>query len=94
LGGFTPAAEKLQRSQSTISYPVERVEEQLGIELFESRGRKACPTEAARALLATSEPELTGGLESAKARVANKSGCLEFSNQARRDIFWIQRATG
>jgi DNA-binding transcriptional LysR family regulator len=60
LGGFTPAAEKLHRSQSTISYAIERLEEQLGIELFELRGRKACLTEAGRALLAEAEPYLMG----------------------------------
>ncbi len=60
LGGFTPAAEKLHRSQSTISYAIERLEEQLGIELFELRGRKACLTEAGRGLLAEAEPYLTG----------------------------------
>ncbi len=60
LGGFTPAAEKLHRSQSTISYAIERLEEQLGIELFELRGRKACLTEAGRALLAEAEPYLLG----------------------------------
>ena len=60
LGGFTPAAEKLHRSQSTISYAIERLEEQLGMELFELRGRKACLTEAGRALLAEAEPYLMG----------------------------------
>lgn len=59
-GGFTPAADRLHRSQSTISYAIERLEEQLGIELFELRGRKACLTEAGRALLAEAEPYLLG----------------------------------
>lgn len=60
LGGSTPAAERLHRSQSTISYAIERLEEQLGTELFELRGRKACLTEAGRALLAEAEPYLMG----------------------------------
>ena len=60
LGGFAAAAEKLHRSQSTISYAIERLEDQLGIELFELRGRKACLTEAGRALLAEAEPYLVG----------------------------------
>lgn len=60
LGGFAPAAEQLNRSQSTISYAISRLEEQLGVKLFELRGRKAHLTEAGRALLADAEPHLAG----------------------------------
>jgi DNA-binding transcriptional LysR family regulator len=60
LGGFAPAGEQLQRSQSTISYAIARLQRQLGIKLFELRGRKAQLTEAGRALLADAEPHLTG----------------------------------
>jgi DNA-binding transcriptional LysR family regulator len=60
LGGFAPAAEQLNRSQSTISYAVSRLQEQLGIKLFELRGRKAHLTEVGRALLADAEPHLAG----------------------------------
>ena len=34
LGGFAPVAEKLNRSQSTISYAVGSLQEQLGVRLF------------------------------------------------------------
>jgi DNA-binding transcriptional LysR family regulator len=60
LGGFAPAAEKLNRSQSTISYAIGRLHEQLGVQLFEIQGRKAQLTEAGRVLLADVEPLLTG----------------------------------
>ncbi len=60
LGGFAQAAEKLNRSQSTISYAIARLQEQLGITLFEQKGRKAHLTEAGRVLLADAEPHLTG----------------------------------
>jgi DNA-binding transcriptional LysR family regulator len=60
LGGFAPAAEQLNRSQSTISYAIARLQDQLGIKLFEQKGRKAHLTEAGRALLAEAEPHLTG----------------------------------
>ncbi len=60
LGGFGPAAEQLNRSQSTVSYAVSRLQEQLGIKLFELRGRKAHLTEVGRALLADAEPHLAG----------------------------------
>jgi len=60
LGGFAPAAEQLNRSQSTISYAIARLQEQLGLKLFEQKGRKAHLTEAGRVLLADAEPHLTG----------------------------------
>jgi alpha-N-arabinofuranosidase len=60
LGGFAPAAEKLNRSQSTISYAIGRLQDQLGIRLFEIQGRKAQLTEVGMALLADAEPHLSG----------------------------------
>ena len=60
LGGFAPAAKKLNRSQSTISYAIGRLQEQLGVRLFEIHGRKAHLTEAGRVLLADVEPHLAG----------------------------------
>jgi len=60
LGGFAPAAEQLNRSQSTISYAISRLQEQIGIKLFEQKGRKAHLTEAGRLLLADAEPHLAG----------------------------------
>ena len=60
LGGFGPAAKKLNRSQSTISYAIGRLQEQLGVRLFEIHGRKAQLTEAGRALLVDVEPHLAG----------------------------------
>jgi DNA-binding transcriptional LysR family regulator len=59
-GGFASAAEQLNRSQSTISYAISRLQEQLGIRLLEIRGRKAHLTEAGRVLLADAEAHLSG----------------------------------
>jgi DNA-binding transcriptional LysR family regulator len=58
LGGFAPAARKLNRSQSTISYAIARLQDQLGVQLFEIHGRKAQLTETGRVLLADAEPHL------------------------------------
>jgi len=60
LGGFAPAAERLNRSQSTISYAIGRLQDQLGVRLFEIQGRKAHLTEVGRVLLADAEPHLEG----------------------------------
>jgi DNA-binding transcriptional LysR family regulator len=60
LGGFAPAADQLNRSQSTISYAISRLQEQIGVNLIEQKGRKAHLTEAGRVLLADAEPHLAG----------------------------------
>lgn len=59
LGGFAPAAEQLNRSQSTISYAIARLQEKLGVKLLELKGRKAQLTELGRLMLAEAEPHLT-----------------------------------
>jgi DNA-binding transcriptional LysR family regulator len=78
LGGFAPAANKLNRSQSTISYAIGRLQDQLGVRLFEIHGRKAQLTEAGRLLLADVEPHLAGfhDLEQ-RARVMASGGASE-----------------
>ncbi len=59
-GSFAAAAAKMNRSQSTISYAVSRLQEQFKIPLLELKGRKAHLTEAGKALLADVEPILAG----------------------------------
>lgn len=78
LGGFAPAAKKLNRSQSTISYAIGRLQKQLGVQLFEIRGRKAQLTEAGRGLLAEAEAHLAGFQELEKrARLMASGGASE-----------------
>ncbi len=78
LGGFAAAAKKLNRSQSTISYAIGRLQEQLGVRLFEIHGRKAQLTEAGRVLLADVEPHLAGFQElEQRARVMASGGASE-----------------
>jgi DNA-binding transcriptional LysR family regulator len=58
-GGFAQAAEALHRSQSSVSYTVGRLQEQLGLKLLEIHGRKAKLTESGETLLRHAE-ELLG----------------------------------
>lgn len=60
LGSFAAAAAKMNRSQSTISYAISRLQEEFQIPLFEMSGRAAHLTEAGKALLADAEPLLNG----------------------------------
>jgi DNA-binding transcriptional LysR family regulator len=43
-GGYAQAAEKLSKSQSAVSYAVQKIESVLGIKAFEIQGRKAMLT--------------------------------------------------
>ncbi|RTL47330.1 MAG: LysR family transcriptional regulator [Rhodocyclaceae bacterium] len=43
-GGYAQAAEKLHKSQSTVTYAVQKIEAQLGVKVFEIQGRKAVLT--------------------------------------------------
>ncbi len=68
-GGYAQAAEALHKSQSAVTYAIQKLEQQLGVALFEVRGRKAELTAAghtlyrrARALLGDTEAlEQTAG---------------------------------
>jgi len=50
-GSFARAAETLHRSQSAVSYALNRMQEQLGVRLLRPDGRRAVLTEAGQALL-------------------------------------------
>src|SRR5690606_21721432 len=50
-GSYAKAAEALHRSQSSVSYMVARLQEQLGVELLAIEGRKARLTERGAVLL-------------------------------------------
>ncbi|MEA9565059.1 MULTISPECIES: LysR substrate-binding domain-containing protein [Xanthomonas] len=50
-GSFTAAAKVLFKVPSTISYTVSKLEDDLGVQLFERVGPKATPTQAGRELL-------------------------------------------
>ena len=49
-GGYAQAAERLHRSQSTVTYNVKRLEELIGMPVFEIEGRKAVLTPGGRVL--------------------------------------------
>lgn len=50
-GGFAKAAEVIHRSPSTLNHAIHKIEEQLGVVLFEPRGRQVVLTEAGSLLL-------------------------------------------
>lgn len=55
-GSFAQAAEKLHRSQSSVSYAMAKLQERLGTDLLEMNGRRATLTEHGRILLTEVAP--------------------------------------
>jgi DNA-binding transcriptional LysR family regulator len=49
-GGYGQAAEAIHKSQSTLTYAVQKMERVLGVKLFEIKGRKAALTSAGEVL--------------------------------------------
>lgn len=58
-GGFAQAAVQLNRSQSSVSYALQQLQERLGLPLLKIQGRKAELTEAGTILLAQVTPIIT-----------------------------------
>ncbi|HEX9206935.1 MAG TPA: LysR family transcriptional regulator [Steroidobacteraceae bacterium] len=49
-GGYGPASRRLHRTQSTITYTIQKLEDLLGLKVFEIRGRRAVLTPAGEVL--------------------------------------------
>ena len=50
-GGYAQGAEALRKSQSTLSYAIQKIENQLGVTLFRMEGRKAKLTDTGEVLV-------------------------------------------
>ncbi|MTJ80793.1 MAG: LysR family transcriptional regulator [Telmatospirillum sp.] len=66
-GGYSRAAERLNRSQSSVSYTIAQLQDRLGAELVVVEGRKVRLTEAGAALLRDAAP-LIAQFEALEAR--------------------------
>src|SRR4030042_4040734 len=49
-GGYGPASEHLHRTQSTVTYTIKKLEDQLGLKVFGREGRRAALTPAGEVL--------------------------------------------
>ena len=67
-GSFAKAAEELSKATSAVSYAIQKLEDQLGITLFQRQGRRSVLTSAGRLILVEGREILQ-----ATARLANKA---------------------
>ncbi|MGB6135291.1 MAG: LysR family transcriptional regulator, partial [Shewanella sp.] len=70
FGGYAQAAEKLNKSQSSLNHAVAKLQHQLGINLLEVKGRKAYLTEQGEVLLRRSR-HLTQSVEELEQLASN-----------------------
>ena len=75
-GSFSAAGRKLRRAQSVVSQTLAALEGQLGVTLFDRRGRLPRLTEQGRALIAEARG-VAGGVDQFKARAKSLAGGLE-----------------
>ena len=73
-GGYAQAARQLHRSQSSVTYAVQKLELQLGVKAFEIQGRKAVLTQTGQTLYRRARALLedAGGLERAARKLTAK----------------------
>ena len=71
-GGYAKAAERIHKSQSTLTYSIKKLESLLGVKVFELKGRKAVLTPTGELLYRRAKTLLedTGRLEKAAAELA------------------------
>jgi len=75
-GSFSAAGRRLRRAQSVVSQTLAALESQLGVILFDRRGRLPILTEQGRALIGEARA-VTGGVDQFKARAKSLAGGLE-----------------
>src|SRR5215475_9488190 len=72
---FTRAAEELHLAQSALSHQVRKLEDELGIALFERTSRRVIPTEAG-AVIASCAREVLATVDAARAQLDELRGVL------------------
>lgn len=86
-GSFSAAARKLRRSQSVVSELVSGLEAQIGVSLFDRRGRYPVLTTEGAALLADAR-NVIGGVDGMKARARGMATGLEAELAVVVDVFF------
>ena len=73
-GGYAQAADQLHKSQSTLTYAVQKLERLLGVKVFEIQGRKAMLTSAGQVLYRRGKTLMDEAVRLERAAVGLASG--------------------
>src|SRR5678815_1156638 len=73
-GGYARAGEALHKSQSTLTYAIQKLEELLGVKVFEIRGRKAVLTATGEVLYRRGKTLVAGAQGGERAAGARARG--------------------
>lgn len=74
-GGYAQAGERLHKTQSSISYAVQKMEQLLNLRLFEIRGRRSVLTEAGQAMVRRGRALLDEAVRLERAAALMAQGC-------------------
>jgi DNA-binding transcriptional LysR family regulator len=86
-GSFSAAGRRLSRAQPVVSQTLARLEEQLGVKLFDRSGRFPVLTDQGRALLADARA-IAGNVDLLKAQARSLAGGLESELRVAVDIMF------
>ncbi|HEY1941661.1 MAG TPA: LysR family transcriptional regulator [Roseiarcus sp.] len=86
-GSFSAAGRKLRRAQSAVSDLIASLEGQIGVDLFDRRGRSPKPTPQGAVLLADARA-VVAGVDSMKSRARGMCGGLEPELSVVVDVFF------
>src|SRR5207302_6377640 len=81
-GGYAQAAERLHKSQSSVTYLVQKLESLLGVKAFEIKGRKAALTPAGELLYRRARgllDEAAGSEKTAKSAAAGREAGIRMA---------------
>lgn len=87
-GGLAPAARRLGRATSAISYAIDGLEAQLGLALFERGTTRAPQLTQAGIAVAAEAARVTGGVSALRAKVAGLLSGLEAEVALAVDVMW------
>ncbi len=87
-GGLAPAARRLRRATSAVSYAIDGLEAQLGLTLFERGTTRTPKLTQAGAAVASEARRITGGVGVLRAKVAGLLAGLEAEVALAVDVMW------
>lgn len=95
-GSMTAAAESLNLSQSALSHSMRKLEDQLGVKLWERKGRQLFPTQAGQHLLATAGrliPQFVRTEDQLQQYASGERGSLRIGMECHPCYQWLHKIT-
>lgn len=95
-GSMTAAADSLHLTQSALSHSISKLEEQLGVKIWQRKGRKLIPTQAGQHLLSTAKRMIPQFIRTEGQLVQfsrGERGSLKIGMECHPCYQWLQKMT-